>query len=353
MIKNINIILPYKENYSSKNAGAVSILVSQLSKYSYFKDKIKIFGSIFLKKPLTKNYQQTFANKPFYFFSRTKYYLYLLNKKIKNDNKIIIEIHNRPQAAKFFLKKKPLCIKILYFHNNPKELRGSKSKKDRIYLLNNLDKIIFVSEWCKRIFFEDLNISDSNKAHVIYPGSDCLKKIPRKHNLIVYAGKLNYAKGYYIFINAIIKILEKHRNWKSIIIGDDPRPYRKVIHKNLKYTGWISHKETLNIFKKSAIAVIPSIWNEPLGRTSIEASSRACATILSKNGGLIETNNNGIFLNDNTENELFKKIDELINCKKKRRKLMESNLKNFKHTIRKTVNHVNQIYLGLSFDKKI
>ena len=327
MIKNINIILPYKENYNPKNAGAVSILVSQISKYSDLKDKIKIFGSVSLKNPLTQNYQQTFAHKPFYFLSRTKYYLYLLNKKIKNDNKVVIEIHNRPQAAKFFLKKKPLCIKILYFHNNPKELRGSKSKKDRIYLLNNLDRIIFVSEWCKRIFFEDLNISDSNKAHVIYPGSNYLNKIPKKENLITFAGKLNLAKGYYIFTKAILKILKKHLNWKAIIIGDDPRPYYKITHKNLKYTGWISHKETLNIFRKSAIAVIPSLWEEPLGRTSIEASSRGCATIISKKGGLIETNNNGIFLENFSENELFNKIDELINSKKKRYKLMKDNLK--------------------------
>ena len=32
---------------------------------------------------------------------------------------------------------------------------------------------------------------------------------------------------------------------------------------------------------------------------------------------------------------------------------MESNLKNFKHKIRKTVNDVNQIYAGLSLDKEI
>ena len=38
-MKNINIILPYKETYNTKKAGAVSILVSQLSKLSFFKKK--------------------------------------------------------------------------------------------------------------------------------------------------------------------------------------------------------------------------------------------------------------------------------------------------------------------------
>ena len=114
-MKNINIILPYKETYNLKIAGAVSILVSQLSKLSFFKKKIRIFGSVSLTNPITKNYYGIFKKKPFYFFSRTNYYLHLLNKIIKNEHTTINEIHNRPQAAKFFLKKKPLCKNILYF----------------------------------------------------------------------------------------------------------------------------------------------------------------------------------------------------------------------------------------------
>ena len=346
-MKNINIILPYKETYNTKIAGAVSILVSQLSKFSSFKKKIKIFGSVSLTHPITKNYYGIFKKKPFYFFSRTNYYLHLLNKIIKNEPKIINEIHNRPQAAKFFLKKKHLCKNILYFHNSPKELRGSKSVKERLFLLNNLDKIVFVSEWCKRVFFDGLKIKNSNKAHVVYPGSNCLKKVPKKDNLIIFAGKLNYSKGYYIFLEAILKILSKHKNWKAKIIGDDPRLYNKKFHKNLEYTGWITHKQTLDIFTKAAIVTIPSLWEEPLGRTSIEASSRGCATILSKSGGLVETNNNGIFLNNNSKDDLFKKIDQLIINKKKRYALMENNLRNFQLTIKKTIYDTDKIYRSI------
>jgi len=346
-MKKINIILPYKETYNTKIAGAVSILVSQLSKFSFYKKKIKIFGSVSLKHPITKNYYGLFKKKPFYFFSRTNYYLHLLNKIIKNEPTTINEIHNRPQVAKFFLKKKPLCKNILYFHNSPKELRGSKSVKERLYLLNNLDKIIFVSEWCKRVFFDGLKIKYSNIIQVVYPGSDCLKKIPKKKNLIIFAGKLNHAKGYYMFLEAVLKILSKHTNWKAIVIGDDPRPYDKKYHKNLEYTGWITHKQTLDIFTKAAIVAIPSLWEEPLGRTSIEASSRGCATILSKSGGLVETNNNGIFLNNNSKDELFKNIEELIINKKKRHKLMKNNLRNFKLTIKKTIYDTDKIYKSL------
>ena len=120
-----------------------------------------------------------------------------------------------------------------------------------------------------------------------------------------------------------------------------------MIHERLKYTGWISHGSTLNIFKRSSIVAVPSLWNEPLGRTSIEAASRGCATIISKNGGLPETNNNGIFLKNNTEKELFKEINKLIINKKKRYALMKNNLRNFKLTIKKTIYDTDKIYKSL------
>ena len=176
---NINIILPYKETYSEKLAGAVSLLISEVKNNCKFKKNIKIFGSLTLKKPLTKDYISCdLSNKPFYYiFGRTTYYLENIKKKISKE-KSIIEIHNRPQAANFFINNNNNNNKIiLYFHNDPLTLRGSKYVYQRIFLLKNLDKLIFVSEWTKRQFFNGLQVKDSIKTLVIYPGSSFLKKI--------------------------------------------------------------------------------------------------------------------------------------------------------------------------------
>jgi hypothetical protein len=178
---NINIILPYKENYSEKLAGAVSLLVSEVKKKSKFKKKIKIYGSLNLKKPLSKDYISCdLSSKPFYYlFGKTNYYLNAVKKKISKKNSII-EIHNRPKAVYFFLKNNNYNRIVLYFHNDPLTLRGSKYVYQRIYLLKNVNKIIFVSEWTKRQFFKDLPIKDSEKCSIIYPGSTFSKKITKK-----------------------------------------------------------------------------------------------------------------------------------------------------------------------------
>ena len=41
---NIAVLLPYKENYSRKLAGAVSIFVNDTNKYSKYKKKINVYG---------------------------------------------------------------------------------------------------------------------------------------------------------------------------------------------------------------------------------------------------------------------------------------------------------------------
>ena len=343
----INIILPYKETYSEKLAGAVSLLVSEVKNQCKFKNNIRIFGSLVLKKPLSKDYVSCdISNKPFYYiFGRTSYYLKSIKNKISK-RKSIIEVHNRPQAANFFINNNNNKI-ILYFHNNPLTLRGSKYIYQRVNLLKNLDKLIFVSEWTKRQFFKDLPILNSEKCLVIYPGSNLIKKVTKKKNNIFFAGKLNQSKGYDIFINIILEILKKNKSWTCDIVGDDPRYYEKINHPKIHYHGWLPYKKTMEIFEKSKIAIIPSTWDEPLGRTAIEAASRGCVSIISKKGGLIETNRHGLFLNYVTKEELYNKLNKIINSPSLINSYSKKTFKEFKHSINKTINQINTIYKEL------
>jgi len=232
-------------------------------------------------------------------------------------------------------------------HNDPLTLRGSKYVYQRMHLLKNLDKIIFVSEWTKRQFFKNLPVIDSEKSLVIYPGSNLIKKIPKKKNNIVFAGKLNQSKGYNIFINAILEIMKKNRSWTCDIVGDDPRYYEKIHHPKIHYHGWLPNEKTMKIFEKSKIAVIPSTWDEPLGRTAIEAASRGCVSIISKRGGLIETNRHGLFLNYVTKEELYNKLNKIINSPSLINSYSKKTFKEFKHSINKTINQINTIYKEL------
>ncbi len=325
----ISILLPYKENYSKIYAGAVSIFVNSTSKISKFKNQITIYGSTDYIKILSKNYKNILLKKSF-LKSQSKDYVEKFLEIQKKDKADIIEVHNRPTYIESLINLKTNIV--LYFHNDPITMSGSKTVKERIFLLNNCEKIIFNSEWSKKQFLLKLDsfYHKSKKLEVILQS---VNKIPinfkNKKKLIVFVGKLNSAKGYDIFAEAIIRILNKYSEWNAVVIGDEPREKIELHHKNLKNLGFTNHDKVLKTFEKSSIAVACSRWEEPFGRTSLEASSRGCAVIISNRGGLPETITNGLILKKITSAELFLSIENLILNKKKLKKLQFEAYKNF------------------------
>ena len=87
-------------------------------------------------------------------------------------------------------------------------------------------------------------------------------------------------------------------------------------HKNLFIKGYVKHEEVLKILNKVSISVVCSRWEEPFGRTSLEAASRGCAVIISNRGGLPETITNAITLNKLTYDNVYKSIEKLISSNK-------------------------------------
>ena len=148
----IATILPYKENYTFSKAQAAAIWVCDFFRYSKFCKNNFIFGNTKNTDYLTKNYINiNINNLKSKFSSNTKEYCRNIIKNIKDKNFDIIEIHNRPQIFKI-LKKELNSKYILYFHNDPLSMSGSRSTSERLDLLINLDKIIFVSRWVQERF---------------------------------------------------------------------------------------------------------------------------------------------------------------------------------------------------------
>ena len=69
----ISILLPFKEDYTAKYSGAVSIHVSNLFNYSKLKKNITIFGNTNSKKYLTNNFTNIKINPTVLTSSNIKY----------------------------------------------------------------------------------------------------------------------------------------------------------------------------------------------------------------------------------------------------------------------------------------
>ena len=144
-------------------------------------------------------------------------------------------------------------------------------------------------------------------------------------------GKLNRSKGYDIYRDAILKILDDFKDWKAFSIGDEKRNKPIINHEKHIELGYLTHKSVLNFLKSSEIAVVPSRWEEPFGRTALESSSRGCATIISNRGGLPETTDHRLILKNLSKKQLYQDIKKLIINTRLRKKIQSEGLNNIKH----------------------
>ena len=338
----IATILPYKENYTLDKASAASLWVSEFYKNSKFKKYNFIYGHTKFNKYLTTNYINiNLKNLNSKLKSTTNEYSKKLIKDLNLKDYDIVEIHNRPQLLHKLLEKVKNRF-IFYFHNDPLSMKGSQSINERIKILNSTDRIIFVSEWVRYRFFLDLDKKLQSKTEVIYPSVN-LQRPAKKKKSIIFVGRLNYSKGYDLFKDAISKILDEFPVWKAFSIGDEERRSIYISHPKHKEIGFINHKKTLNILNRSEIAVVPSRWDEPFGRTALEASSRGCATIISNRGGLTETTDHAIIIKKLEVTNLYKEIRKLIKYPKRRKKIQMLGRKNVKHLVKKNTKLIDQV----------
>ena len=360
----ISILLPYKENFSPDYAGAVSLFINDTIKYSAFKNTSTVYGYTEYKKKFKNSYVNIETSKRLFFSSNKDYVKKFISieKKSQSD---LIEIHNRPIYLNFLVQSLSKRNYILYFHNDPLSMNGSSSRNDRIFLLKNCFKIIFNSNWSKKRFLDGMNSDAINSEKLIVIHQSAAKnkiQIKSKRNIITFVGKLNRSKGYDLFGKAVIKILKKHKNWKAYVAGDEPRDKIDFNHERLVKLGFINHSEIINLYKKSSIAVVCSRWEEPFGRTSLEASANGCAVIISNRGGLPETLTNGVILKNLNVKEIYERIDKLIINQTKRKQLQKLSYKNFYLThkfvsdqidnVRKSLVNISKPFL-INKDKKL
>ena len=99
----INIILPYKEQFSKNKASSVSITVKNNFDYSSYKTRILVYGQ-FVDSPILP-YNFIGIKKPRNFLKSKNIFMAQEICKIikkKKDTEHLIEVHNRPYLVKIF-----------------------------------------------------------------------------------------------------------------------------------------------------------------------------------------------------------------------------------------------------------
>ena len=173
----------------------------------------------------------------------------------------------------------------------------------------------------------------SNKTQVIYNGIasdkypiDGLSRLMKDNvRIIIFVGRLIYAKGVQDLIEAFCIVKEKHLDLQLIIVGDGN--YRSELEKlaseqkydrDIKFLGQKNSNEISQLLSISTIFVNPS-YSEGLPTSVMEAASFGLPIIATDVGGtneIIEQCKSGILVKPHNVKQLADELDILLSCEK-------------------------------------
>jgi glycosyltransferase involved in cell wall biosynthesis len=240
---------------------------------------------------------------------------------------IVVQNHLPTAAA---LARRVSVPVILHKHNltKPVARSGIKNAARRAWRLReyrSLAGIIFVSKFCQDAFIRDWPEVQTPKT-IVYNGLDfedwTTHRQDREKEIICVA-RAAPEKGVKEAAQAIAQILINEKDWRArLILGETQRfpEYTRAITEIIQTISSrvvVEHNLPLSAVKercqRAAIAVVPSKWEEPFGRTALEAHAAGCAVVSSGTGGLSEiSGKHALFLPKRTEPEditsLLKKL---------------------------------------------
>ncbi len=329
----IAILLPPKEQFTEKFAGAVALCMADFTAHSRFVASTRIFGSMAAD---FKNLHYTQIQKWKKWYLRDSYaYAAKFLAIIQDQGFTHIEVQNRPLIHKYLYKKLPKSVAIsLHLHNDPQGMKGLKEPSQRQQAVDSSAAVYCVSEFIRSRFIAGL-IQGQDKVHVVHNGIDTQIQQITKEKIILFVGRIIPEKGVLPLSEAFNLVASQLPDWKFVVCGvarlNVVPKYEKETYKNLaklgqqcEYTGQISHQEVMRYFAKAEISVIPSVWEEPFGRTVLEAMSGSSAVITSGTGGIKEIiGNTGITVNSVTPQLLADAICDLAKNTEKRTTLQK------------------------------
>tara|TARA_Y100001970_G_scaffold124300_1_gene153921 strand:- start:12 stop:1109 length:1098 start_codon:yes stop_codon:yes gene_type:complete len=322
----IDIILPYKEIFSSSKASAVSLTVKNSAEFSVYKNQINVYGQLTDSPFDNIKFIGVKTNRFLHLGNNNSIYFNYVKKRDSLTNRII-EFHNRPYVFNKAIKLEKKNPMTLHFHNDPRSMKGSKTINERKNIAENAEAVYFVSLYIKNCFIDGLH-KDYNNLHIIPNGIQrTLDKKPNKNKEVLFIGRLVEEKGCHLYVNAIKSIVKKFPEWKFRIIGTEKAGEKKLsttyatnlikdfesLGKNTEYLGFISNDDVANILKKTSILIVPSIWQEPFALTALEGVCNGAAVIASKVGGMQEMLEDvGMLISDIDAIKLEKSILSLL-----------------------------------------
>jgi len=146
--------------------------------------------------------------------------------------------------------------------------------------------------------------------------------------VVLFTGRLISHKGVKYLVKAA-----KDIEGEILIVGEGPqKSYLENLIaqkqlKNVHLIGYVSSQDLINLYYKADVFVSPSVWEEPLGLTILEAMASKTPVIATRKGGvplLVKHNYNGLFVKTRNSQKIAEACNRLLKNDELRKKLGET-----------------------------
>lgn len=200
----------------------------------------------------------------------------------------------------------------------------------------------YTRQWLNQMFPNQFDMKI--KVRTIAPGGVNMENFPedlkiryinKKYHLngekvVLFSGRLTSHKGTKYLVNAAHKI-----NGDIYILGDGPEKatLEELIKKKeltnvhlLGYVGLEHKRELKEWYYRADVLVAPSVWDEPLGLSIIEAMAAGTPIVATRKGGIpyiIRDNYNGILIRPRNSKEIALAVNKIIGNESLKNKMGE------------------------------
>jgi len=184
-----------------------------------------------------------------------------------------------------------------------------------------------------RAFAKNLYVIPGGVDITLYPSQFNSSSLDKKYKLedkkmILFTGRLTSHKGVKYLVGAADNI-----KGEVFLIGEGPEKQyltelieRKGL-KNVHLIGYVPNGELIKFYYRADIFVAPSVWDEPLGLTILEAMAAKTPVIATRKGGiplLVKHNINGFFVKPRNSKNIAETCNKLLENDELRKKMGEA-----------------------------
>jgi glycosyltransferase involved in cell wall biosynthesis len=291
--------MPRNMRFGPSNATSIDLCVHDLIAASRYRNETKIVccenETLFSGLDVTTYPREVDRRK-------SRKITFALKNAVDNKADLIVVQQHMPTAAA--VARRINTPVILYKHNMTKPIpkTGVFNRLKHLWRVseyNRLAGIIFVSEACQKIFQSDWP-EIKTPMGVVNNGLDFSEWQPAevRRKEIICVGRAAPEKGIKEAAEGIAAILSSNLDWSARLILSEPARFPDYLQSVKDAIKPVADRVSIDLnqrfafvrerLQEAAIAIIPSKWEEPFGRTALEAHAGGCAVITSGTGGLAE-----------------------------------------------------------------